>query len=90
MKRQATYWNGEAQLILASITSGPKDNFHGGRRIDSFSVQIGKVAKDGPYVPVTRVIFAGAESRHDCGLKCRTATGSQCDCACGGRFHGIG
>jgi len=31
-----------------------------------------------------------ARPRHQCGPKCTSATGPNCDCQCGGRNHGAG
>lgn len=60
-----------------------------GRRCDSFSKWVGKV--NGETVPVTRVIFRKANpSNHKCGARCRHAKGGDCECACGGKYHGAG
>lgn len=42
-------------------------------------------------VPVHRVVAykTHSPSRHKCGAKCRNAKGPNCECVCGGEFHGI-
>lgn len=37
-----------------------------------------------------RIVYAANPSRHTCSAKCRTATGPNCECSCGGRNHGAG
>lgn len=61
-----------------------------GRRYDGFSML---VARDsfGVEQPVTRVIkYKSRPSLHKCGDKCRSAKGPNCECECGGQFHGCG
>lgn len=41
--------------------------------------------------PVTRVIeFKKNPSLHKCDARCRHAKGNNCECSCGGQFHGAG
>jgi hypothetical protein len=41
-------------------------------------------------VPVTRMVeYKSNPSKHVCGPKCRSAKGHQCECECGGQYHGI-
>lgn len=41
--------------------------------------------------PVTRVIqFKSNPSLHKCDSRCRHAKGGDCECSCGGQFHGAG
>ncbi len=41
--------------------------------------------------PVTRVIdFKSNPSLHKCDARCRHAKGGNCECSCGGQFHGAG
>jgi len=42
------------------------------------------------YLPVTRAIYYNVNgSNHKCDARCRCATGGNCECSCGGKFHGI-
>lgn len=42
-------------------------------------------------LPVTRTIYYKSNpSLHQCGARCRHAKGHNCECACGGQFHGAG
>lgn len=50
---------------------------------------IGRV--DGADVAIMRAIeFKANPSLHQCGAKCRHAKGGQCECSCGGKYHGAG
>jgi len=41
-------------------------------------------------LPVTRTIyFKSNPSLHVCDARCRHAKGHNCECSCGGKFHGI-
>jgi hypothetical protein len=61
-----------------------------GKRLDSFSKLIGKT-EDGRVLPVTRTIFYKANpSLHKCDARCRHAKGGNCECSCGGKYHGAG
>lgn len=41
-------------------------------------------------LPVTRRITRPSRpSNHKCDARCRGARGHQCECSCGGRYHGI-
>ncbi len=63
------------------------------RAFDSFQLMVGTV--DGrysheSYLPVTRLIcYKVNGTKHKCGGRCRQAKGGDCECECGGRFHGI-
>jgi len=35
-------------------------------------------------------VFAAAVTTHNCGAKCRNATGPACECSCKGEHHGEG
>lgn len=35
-------------------------------------------------------VFASAVTTHNCGAKCRNATGPACECSCKGEHHGGG
>lgn len=55
---------------------------------DSFQALIG-VDAAGDLVPVTRKIFRTAyPSMHKCDARCLHAKGHNCECSCGGQFHG--
>ena len=48
---------------------------------------------EGPYavLPVTRIIiFKKNPSLHKCDARCQNAKGRNCECSCGGKFHGAG
>lgn len=76
------------------------------KRYDGFNKLVGFVGKLDTYnhekkcwnrsafvdaMPVTRVIFRKANpSNHKCGARCRHAKGGQCECECGGKYHGAG
>ena len=63
---------------------------HRFKRVDSFSMWIGR-DETGAVLPVTRVIdFKKNPSLHKCDARCRTAKGHNCECSCGGQFHGSG
>ena len=41
-------------------------------------------------VPVARAILYDENgSKHICSSKCRCAKGGNCECSCGGEFHGV-
>lgn len=47
----------------------------------------------GPYVKAERIIeYKASPSRHSCDARCYNATGKimRCECACGGKNHGLG
>lgn len=59
-----------------------------GRRCDSFSMYV-TFDDTGKPMPVTRTIFRKANpSNHKCDSRCRSAKGHNCECSCGGKFHG--
>lgn len=42
-------------------------------------------------LPVTRKVFYKAfPSLHKCDARCRHAKGHNCECSCGGKYHGAG
>lgn len=89
------YFSGTDQLV--SIWPAPLAQFVslGGVKsranyCDSFSRLIGRDAS-GALRPVTRRIFYKANpSLHKCDGRCLHAKGNNCECACGGQFHGAG
>jgi hypothetical protein len=64
------------------------------QKYDDFNLWVGTV--DGKYstsnfLPVTRIIhYNEAGSKHKCGDRCLNAKRGDCECACGGQFHGAG
>ena len=69
------------------------DKFPGvvGVRVDGFSKFVGH-PESGPdkALPVTRVIFYSTQpSKHKCDARCQGARGRNCECSCGGAFHGV-
>lgn len=72
-------------LAIGGVPS--KHNYY-----DSFHRKAGHPAT-GPdaTLPVTRTIyFKSNPSLHKCDARCRHAKGSNCECSCGGEFHGAG
>lgn len=61
-----------------------------GKRSDSFSKWVTFDANN-QAMPVTRKIdFKKNPSLHKCDARCRDAKGHNCECSCGGKFHGAG
>lgn len=59
-------------------------------RGDAWTLAVG-TAPDGNRYEADRLVFRKANpSNHRCGAKCRHAKGGQCECECGGKFHGAG
>jgi hypothetical protein len=57
---------------------------------DGFSRLVGR-PETGPdaILPVTRTIhYKSNPSLHKCDARCRHAKGHNCECSCGGEFHG--
>jgi len=81
----AGYWPmRNNQAALAGIT--------GAKRSDGYSVWVGSIEPHigAPLLPVTRIIRHNPNGRnHKCDRRCTHAKGSDCECQCGGRFHGI-
>ena len=63
------------------------------RKYDDFSLLVGTVHgryDPNEFLPVTRVICYNPNgTKHTCGPRCRCAKGGDCECSCGGVFHGI-
>jgi len=61
-------------------------------RYDSFSRLVGHpVSGPDAILPVTRTIYYKSNpSLHKCDSRCRNAKGHNCECSCGGQFHGYG
>ena len=60
---------------------------------DSFSRFVGHPATGSDAVmPVERKIYfkTNNPSLHKCDARCRHAKGHNCECSCGGQFHGAG
>ncbi|WP_258570025.1 hypothetical protein [Burkholderia sp. MBR-1] len=84
---------------LTSITSMPNREFAArfpgvkGRRYDSFNMTVGWCAATHAWLPVDRqIVYQDQPSRHACDARCLNANGKimRCECACGGRNHGLG
>lgn len=55
-----------------------------------YNFAVGK-GPDGKLYAADRLIFRkSSPSNHKCGAKCRHAKGGQCECECGGKYHGAG
>lgn len=89
------YFSGIEQLVggFTTMDNAPfAAAFPGvkGLRSDSFQMRVAKNAA-GEVKPITRVIFRKANpSNHKCDARCRHAKGGNCECSCGGQFHGAG
>lgn len=59
-------------------------------RYDSFARLAGHPTNGSDAIlPVTRTIFYKSNpSLHQCDARCRHAKGHNCECSCGGQFHG--
>lgn len=96
MKKTYLYFHGETELAFpnTALRADVEKRFPGTKlcRTDSFSVWVGWAAgaKHNEYLPVTRIIAYNPQgSKHKCDARCRCAKGGNCECSCGGRFHGI-
>jgi len=95
---KALYFSGTTKLSSVTTMSNSVFSAIGGARSkhnysDSFSRLVGVGEIDGLPVtlPVSRVIFRKANpSNHKCDSRCLNATGHNCECSCGGKFHGAG
>jgi hypothetical protein len=57
---------------------------------DYYTFAVGRAA-DGKLYAADRLIFRKTNpSNHKCGARCRHAKGGNCECACGGKYHGAG
>lgn len=89
------YFSGTQELTNVYGLALPKFRAIGGvpskhNRYDSFGRMVGhpKGAPDA-IMPVTRTIFFKSNpSLHKCDARCRHAKGHDCECSCGGEFHG--
>lgn len=91
-----TYYSGNIQLKNIQSIENAKFLQIGGiksphNRFDSFQRLAGHpVSGPDAILPVTRRIeYKSNPSKHKCGPRCRSAKGHQCECECGGEFHGI-
>lgn len=93
---QTKYFSGDVELTAPFGLDNRKfaNAFPGvkGRKYDSFNRLVGTTISDAPAVmPVDRVIFFKKNpSLHKCDHRCRHAKGGNCECSCGGKFHGTG
>ena len=64
------------------------------KKYDDFSLMVGTIdgrISNEDFLPVTRIIRHNEHGTlHKCGSKCRSAKGGNCECSCGGEFHGCG
>ena len=88
------YFSGTTKLV--SNLGGTMDNaaFKAmfpevkGLKSDGFQMRVAR-DENGNLLPVTRVIFRKSNpSNHKCDARCRHAKGGNCECSCGGQFHG--
>jgi hypothetical protein len=89
----AKYFNGTEQLTGIQPVRNEQFAAMGGvksvhNRYDGFSRLAGRNAA-GVLVPVTRLVFFKSNpSLHKCDARCQHAKGHNCECSCGGEFHG--
>lgn len=91
------YFSGDTELAICYPLSraAVRSKYPTGaiKTYDGFNLQVGTV--DGrfskeSFLPVTRIVcFNPNGSAHKCGPRCRCAKGRDCECSCGGKFHGI-
>jgi hypothetical protein len=76
----------ETQRFLAIGGKPSKGTYY-----DGFRRKVGHpVSGPDAILPVTRTIFFKSNpSLHKCDARCRNAKGTNCECACGGEFHGV-
>lgn len=62
------------------------------KRYDGFSMMVASIDGDSSnLVPITRVIeYKKNPSLHKCDARCQHAKGRNCECSCGGQYHGAG
>lgn len=95
MSTKVKYFSGDVQLVSVQPVKNEQFIAMGGVKskgnyYDSFSRLAGKT-QDGKLLPVTRTIFYKKNpSLHVCDGRCRHAKGGNCECSCGGQYHGIG
>lgn len=82
----ANIWGEKTARFLAIGGVKSKAN-----RYDSFHRLIGVTkGEEKAYMPVTRKIaYKSNPSLHTCDARCRCAKGGNCECSCGGKYHGI-
>lgn len=90
------YFSGTTALRLIQSLENARFAAIGGvrskhNRYDSFRRIVGQpIEGPGAVLPVTRKIFFKSNpSLHKCGSRCRGAKGHDCECSCGGEFHGV-
>ena len=74
-------------LVRAAFPAGKIKKF------DGFSLLVGTVSgkwDETNFLPVTRIVYHDENgSGHKCDSRCRCAKGRDCECSCGGEFHGV-
>jgi len=95
MTREARYYNDDAEISWPDSMKNEEFVATFGSvkslRFDSFRRLVGKTIGTSEVLPINRVVYfkTSQPSLHKCGGKCRSATGHNCECSCGGKFHGI-
>lgn len=91
------YFSGTTEVKNVFGLSNAKFVAIGGQRskhnqYDSFCRLVGHPTTGADAIlPVTRTIFYKSNpSLHKCDARCRHAKGHNCECSCGGEFHGAG
>jgi len=92
------YFSNTVELILVRPIPNAEfaEKFPGvvGKKYDGYQKYIGFAAgatMDNQALPVTRKIdYKKNPSLHKCDARCRHAKGGNCECSCGGQFHGAG
>ena len=93
---KVTYYSGTTKLPNVFALDTRKFKAIGGvpskhNSFDSFARMVGMPADKSAVLPVTRkVFFKSNPSLHKCDARCRNAKGHDCECSCGGEFHGAG
>lgn len=88
------YFNGTEELkgglwTLRNAEFAAK--FPGVKGVKSDSFAMLTIRNEQGEFPVTRIIYRKANpSLHKCDARCRHAKGRNCECSCGGKFHGAG
>ncbi len=88
------FFNGTDEITGGLWTMRNADfaaKFPGVKGVKSDSFDMLTIRNEHGEFPVTRVIYRKANpSNHKCDARCRNAKGRDCECSCGGKFHGAG
>ena len=91
MKRTAKYFSDSQEVKNPHEAHSQWLSAIGATRISSAGRLIGHT-KTGPdaIMAITRVIYySNSPSLHKCDARCTNARGHNCECSCGGLYHGI-